>query len=209
MKVFRYSKDEKTEAEALSTIEGFPHLYDDNETDDMVNFSNNDATVADDDDAGQPVKAVADGSKKRRILCFSGVALVLILVISLGSYGISNKKTKAPALSSSNFCQPASIKDTKEPFLELMLFAGTNRLVNDMEAKFLENAVMEGYNEASGGCTDLYERWTYGESGQQHLFSCHPVTPAPRKVSHESPLHSTTQRSQVGQSNHRTPLLRP
>ncbi|KAL3915806.1 MAG: hypothetical protein SGARI_008107, partial [Bacillariaceae sp.] len=169
MKVFRYSKNEKKEGEDLSTIEGFPHLYDDAK-DDVIDFQNtntDDAAVEDGDDAGQPTKSSQEKStKKRRMLCYGGIiALALILVVSLGSYGIANKRsaaaTSSSSTSASTFCQPAGIKDTKEPFLELTLFAGSNRLVNEMEAKFLENAVMDGYNEASGGCTDEYERWTY------------------------------------------------
>lgn len=182
MKVFRDSKNENQAEEAPpTTIERFSHLNDDDDgaKDDLVVYMYDSNTVVDQDDASHPTKpsSSSDGSldrvlsqkKKRRVLCFGGLALALILVVSLGSYGIANKKSGTSTLSSmtsSAFCQPATIKDTKEPYLELMLFADSNRLVNDMEAKFLEDAVMEGYNEASGGCTDEYERWIYGKFGQ-------------------------------------------
>ena len=164
MKVSRYSKNEPKQGEA--TVEVFSYLCDDDDKDaDVIDFQTNVAVEADN---GQPEKPVPS-SKKRRVLCFGGIALALILVVALGSYGIANKKQSTAALSTSStstttshFCQPAGIKDTKEPYLELTLFAGSNRLVNEEEAKFLESAVMEGYNEASGGCTDEYERWTYG-----------------------------------------------
>ncbi|KAL3932375.1 MAG: hypothetical protein SGARI_003979, partial [Bacillariaceae sp.] len=180
MKVFRDSKNESQAEEALPiSMERFSHLNDDQKEDDLVVYMYDSNTAVDQEDDVHPTKLSSESSsdraggqkKKRRALCLGGLALALILVVSLGTYGIVSNKLGASSttssLVSSAFCQPPTIKDTKEPYLELVLFAGSNRLVDDMEAKFLEDAVMQGYNEASGGCTDEYERWIYAKMVNQ------------------------------------------
>jgi hypothetical protein len=169
MKVFRYKlqADSGLVDESVRQGQSFSHLSDDNaDYDSVVEFSNNDVNdVVNNVDDNQTIKPSirknSAGNKKGRLLCAGGLLLALIISATIGGY-VSAKKRSAVAAASAVFCQPPSIKDTKEPILELTLFSGMERLVDGEEAKILERAVMDGYNEASGGCTDAFERWIYG-----------------------------------------------
>lgn len=168
MKVFRYKFQADPGIRGDNVREGqtLANLSDDNDDDSVVEFSNNNVVVDQANDQ-QPVKrALRDNGtaiKRGRLLCAGGLLLLLIISVTVGGYAAAKKRSTV-AMTSEAFCQPPSIKDTKEPILELTLFSGMERLANGEEAKILERAVMEGYNEASGGCTDEYQRWIYGES---------------------------------------------
>lgn len=111
----------------------------------------------------------SSGSRKsRRNLYLGCCAMTLALAgAAVAGFLVATKEDER-ALNSQysitgDFCQPGSIKDTREPLLELSLSAGTmNRLVTDQEKKQLEKSVLAGFNDVSGGCTDEYERWMYG-----------------------------------------------
>jgi hypothetical protein len=132
------------------------------DSDVFIELSDKDDDVDDTED-DQVIKPsfdkAAPGSKRGNLLCAGG--LLLVLVVGAASY-TSTKQRSAITATSRVFCQPSSIKDTKESTLELSFISGMERLASDDEATILERALMEGYNEASGGCTDEFERWIYG-----------------------------------------------
>jgi hypothetical protein len=160
-------KLEKDDFEGVSSKRnqiGRSYFTVDDDEEDNIGFKN---VVADNDGVQADEKESRSTTiKTRHILGFGGLLLSLIVGVSVGGYAIAKHRSEAlttvSASTFSTFCQPSSIKDTKEPLLELTLLAGMDRLVNETEAKTLERAVMDGYNEASGGCNDDYERWIYG-----------------------------------------------
>jgi hypothetical protein len=143
-------------------------FYVDDEENHTISFSN----LVTDTDSKQLKKSGADEMgcrsatlKTVRILVVCGFVIFVIVGVSVGGYEIAKHRSEESITASTSvrsFCQPSSIKDANELFLELTLLAGMDRLVNETEAKTLERAVMDGYNEASGGCNDDYERWIYG-----------------------------------------------
>jgi hypothetical protein len=113
------------------------------------------------------------GSTLNRILCCSGI-LLLLGGLGVGSYflAINNRKntskSMATAATGAVFCQPV-ISDIHEPFLELHISAGhLNHKLDSVEVKKLEHAITDGYNAASGGCTDMYERFMVGSLLKNH-----------------------------------------
>jgi hypothetical protein len=176
MKVSRYDKFDNNEGVEVSRQQherGMSHQVDlyGGDADDV-------ASEADD----QPLASSPSSSRKMskgKVLCLTGLFLFLVIGASVGGYVARTSRSSASASSAVSeaeaddttaqpkgdvFCQPTSIKDTKAPFLEMNIASGElQRLLNETEGKELERAVMEGYNEASGGCNDEYERWIYGK----------------------------------------------
>lgn len=59
-------------------------------------------------------------------------------------------------------CQP-TIKELHNPILEITLATvHSEQMIDETETKNLEHAVLAAYNQASGGCSDKFQRWMYG-----------------------------------------------
>lgn len=106
--------------------------------------------------------------KSRKGLYIASFVMALAVTgAAVAGYLVAKKEDKDEINSeysiTGEFCQPGSIKDTREPLLELSLAAGRlNRLLTEEEKRVAEKSVLAGFNDASGGCTDPYERWMYG-----------------------------------------------
>jgi hypothetical protein len=100
-------------------------------------------------------------SNRNRILCIS-----VILVAAVGSYflasSLMNDSNTVTVMSSNAYCQP-DMGETYQPILELYISAShLNRQINAQQTSTLENAITEGYNIASGGCIDEFQRFMVG-----------------------------------------------
>jgi hypothetical protein len=162
MKLFRYKfqADSGLVEGSVQEDQTMSHTSSKIDSESVVELS---SISVDEDKNNQEMKSADSkgGCKRGRLLCAGGLLLVLVIGASVGGH-TSVKEHSTMTSASRAFCQPSSIKDTKESMLELTLFSGMKRLANEEEAKILERAVMEGYNEASGGCTDEFERWILG-----------------------------------------------
>ena len=187
MKVGQYKDDEKRsyrDSRALdrASSNSFDKIMDGEDDDDSVTETS--AMVEE-----QPERN--NGNTMKRILCCSGI-LLLLGGVGVGSYFLakhlmSEKQNINTTLSSSTatasnptattpgFCQP-DIGDIHEPLLELHVNAGhlahfDDSRLDSEQIKLLEHAVTDGYNAASGGCTDVFERFMVGS-----LLKSHNVT---------------------------------
>jgi hypothetical protein len=121
------------------------------------------------DNAYEPSKVSdqAPPKKSRKGLYIASLVMVVALSgAAVAGYLVAKKDenvVNSQYSMTGNFCQPGSVKDTREPILELALTVGRmNRSVTAEEQKEIEKSVLAGFNDASGGCTDPYERWMYG-----------------------------------------------
>jgi hypothetical protein len=101
-----------------------------------------------------------DQQTKRRRMLLIGGAILLVAGAVIGSYFLATyiKSQK----SASEHCE-LPIKDVREPLLEFNIEAGSfQRELNAAEIDGLERAITDGYNAASGGCTDEFKRFMVG-----------------------------------------------
>ncbi|KAG7372165.1 laminin G domain containing protein [Nitzschia inconspicua] len=157
---FKFQADSGLVDDSARQGREFLHLFNGKNNDNSAaEFSNNSDQV---DELVKPAAGkTGEMNHRGRLLRVGGLLLMLIISTTIGRYVTFRRRSRMTA-SIGSFCQPPSIKDTKEPIIKLTLFSGMERLVDWEEAEILERAVMEGYNEASGGCRDEYERWIYG-----------------------------------------------
>ncbi|KAL3908884.1 MAG: hypothetical protein SGILL_008312, partial [Bacillariaceae sp.] len=116
------------------------------------------------------------GNKKRCILCTALVLFVAAIVIGV-TVPLVNKKNSSNqqismfsgAMTQLEACQAGFFLDTKEPHLEIHMRGITQEITDPESISMLENAVAIGYNEASGGCADVYSRVMFSAKlqGQQ------------------------------------------
>jgi hypothetical protein len=122
----------------------------------------------DDDDMKVSNNTASPPKKSRKTLYIASLGLVLAVTgAAVAGFMVAKKEDRNQVNSqysiTGEFCEPGSVKDTREPLLELSLGVGRlNRMITDEEKREVEKSVMAGFNDASGGCTDPYERWMYG-----------------------------------------------
>ena len=109
--------------------------------------------------------------EKRSRKCFYSGALLLVVVLAASSavvgYFIFKKKNDDTLSVESSMSEPChlAVKDAHQPILEITLSAEQSKtMLTDTQAKEFETALLEAYNDASGGCSDEFKRWMYGTS---------------------------------------------
>jgi hypothetical protein len=117
-------------------------------------------------------------TRKKRCLWALAV-LVLALIILFMSVFVSRnsheKRAIAAAEAQAGTCQPGVIlKDTFEPRLRLII-TGLSEYPTADEVGVLEQAIAEGYNHASGGCSDEFERFMYQVTMVNQTLESHLV----------------------------------
>jgi hypothetical protein len=80
--------------------------------------------------------------------------------VSDGHLNHNNNTNETSAIDNPNGCTPGTIESSRSLTLEIHL-SRLDRLANDSESVALEAAVIEGFNQVSGGCYDEYRRWMY------------------------------------------------
>jgi hypothetical protein len=169
MKVDRYADDESSEVE---------EYHDQRVLESAGNSSYNKVIGKEDDDESVTETSVMSQSNQKqtkvgRIACCC-ITLLAVGAVAVGSSFLAmhliGGKAMSPQSSSSSaskapeetLCQP-QLSDIRESLLELHINAGRfNHTIDKKEANLLGNAVTEGYNAATGGCLDEFERFMAG-----------------------------------------------
>jgi hypothetical protein len=86
----------------------------------------------------------------------STVLLVACLGVALGT----TLSSKNPVHGSKRACKNLEVAELKGAYLEVSL-EGVSRLATEEEQAAMESAVLDAYNDVSGRCGDVYERWMY------------------------------------------------
>lgn len=132
------------------------------------------------DDDEKSVTKPKKSSRKCFSYCGAGLLIVAALVgAAVGGYVLlsnnnntnSKSEQEITASSSQNSASESSsgelchltIKDSHQPILEITFAAAhSETVVNETEAREFEQAIVNAYNDASGGCSDEFKRWMYG-----------------------------------------------
>jgi hypothetical protein len=105
---------------------------------------------------------------RRNKRCFLVGSLVLLMaaVVAAATIGaLKSQESKAELAASASImqlesCQAGIIQDTKQHKLEVYMRGPTELIGSSMKTD-LEQAISAGYNDASGGCSDQYQRLMY------------------------------------------------
>jgi hypothetical protein len=88
------------------------------------------------------------------------IGSIVLLVACLGvTFGSTSSSTE-PVYQANRVCQDREVAELKGAHLEVSI-EGLSRLATEEEQAALENAVLDAYNNVSGRCGDVYERWMY------------------------------------------------
>ncbi|KAL3924690.1 MAG: hypothetical protein SGILL_000890 [Bacillariaceae sp.] len=120
-----------------------------------------------------------DHTKRRKRCLWAGAAMIFAFVVFLMALLLSRNAKEQRAISAAQAeaasCQPGVIiKDTFEPRLQLII-TGLSEYPTHEETRALEQAISEGYNDASGGCSDEFERYMYQVSSVNQTLESHLV----------------------------------
>ena len=109
--------------------------------------------------------------QKRKMTLFCLMLAVIITFLLTNIFTVfkptKNQKRQEDMLTPQQQTQPQhtcteeELADLNENRLELSLKGLTRPLSTAKEQEVVEQVVLEAYNEVSGGCRDIYERWMY------------------------------------------------
>jgi hypothetical protein len=98
-------------------------------------------------------------SRRKKVLRCGGIFILTVTFFALVGSFVAKKNDTAEGKS----CQRGVVQETKTPQLEIYM-TGVSQLPSETEKHELEQAIADGYNEASGVCSDEYQRWMYSTS---------------------------------------------
>ena len=106
--------------------------------------------------------------RRRRMTMFALFCCVLVLVAALLAFIIAKSLNKKEVQLQEqqppeHVCVEGEVADLKENHLELTLM-GLTRPTTPEEQDVVEKAVRDAYNEVSGQCEDIFERWMHQSS---------------------------------------------
>ena len=100
-------------------------------------------------------------SRRKKVLRYGGILILAVTFFALVGSFLAQKYAKTEGQSQS--CQLGVVQETKTPQLEIYM-TGVSQLLSETEKQEVEQALTEGYNDASGICSDEYQRWMYNAS---------------------------------------------
>ena len=131
----------------------------------MSNIDNSAPLKTSDNDDKSVTKPQKPAPKKNSKFGVIFLVITLLVGAAFGGYFLFNRNDdrKSSANLESNEPCILNIKDSHQPILEITLAAShSEAVVSEAQVREVERAIVESYNDASGGCSDEFKRWMYG-----------------------------------------------